>query len=86
MKEYSCNEYVEILEEYGVYSENNKKIFEDNVNMTTLRFEDAVVYLGYYLSDNKLAAEAYRNSGDFGYIPYEYTKKEFGNYIKLTIK
>ena len=77
---------IEILEEYGIYSENNKKIFEDNVNMTTLRFEDAVVYLGYYLSDNKLAAEAYRNSGDFGYIPYEYTKKEFGNYIKLTIK
>ena len=80
---------IEVLESYGIYDENESEKFKQEVNMTTQKFEDALVSMGKYLdssSSNDIVVNAYRRNGNFGYIPYEYDNREIGNYVTITIK
>lgn len=80
---------IEVLESYGIYDENESEKFKQEVNMTTQKFEDALVSMGKYLdssSSNDIVVNAYRRNGNFGYIPYEYDNRKIGNYVTITIK
>lgn len=80
---------MEVLESYGIYDENDSEKFMEKVNMTTQKFEDALVSMGKYLetsASTDIIVNAYRRNGNFGYLPYEYDNREIGNYVTITIK
>lgn len=83
----------ELLEDYGVYNGNNLDELQEKLDITDKKFDNAVASMGRYIggmaygdTSASYIADAYRQSGSFGYIPYEYSNSEIGYYITLSIK